>query len=59
MPESNERPGKTNDPTMRDPESLTTDQVRQGQTGTGMRYVLLVSMVAAVIVLGIVFFSFS
>jgi hypothetical protein len=46
------------DPTMRDAESLTVDEVRGGETGTGLRYVLIVSMVATVIALAIIFFNF-
>jgi len=46
------------DPTMRDAESLTVDEVRGGETGTGLRYVLIFSMAAAVIALAIVFFNF-
>ena len=32
-------------------EALTTDQVRQGETGHGLRYVLAVSLAAALIAL--------
>jgi hypothetical protein len=35
--------------TVRDPESLTTNEVRQGATGFGVRYVLLISTVAALV----------
>ncbi len=38
----------TEDP-VRDPESLTTNEVRQGATGFGVRYVLLISTVAALV----------
>lgn len=36
---------------VRDPESLTTDEVRQGVTGFGVRYVLFISTVAALVAL--------
>ncbi|MHB1207703.1 MAG: hypothetical protein ACYCZX_19220 [Rhodospirillaceae bacterium] len=35
----------------RDPESLTTDEVRQGVTGFGVRYVLFISTAAALVAL--------
>jgi hypothetical protein len=35
----------------RDPESLTTDEVRQGVTGFGVRYVLFISTGAALVAL--------
>jgi hypothetical protein len=35
----------------RDPESLTTDEIRQGVTGFGMRYVLFISTGAALVAL--------
>lgn len=36
---------------VRDPESLTTDEVRQGVTGFGVRYVLFISTAAALVAL--------
>ena len=36
---------------VRDPETLTTDEVRQGVTGFGVRYVLLISTIAALVAL--------
>ncbi len=54
--QANQTPGA--DPTLRDPETLTTDQVRQGETGTGLRYVLIFSMIAAFIALAVVLLSF-
>ena len=36
---------------VRDPESLTTDEMRQGVTGFGVRYVLFISTVAALVAL--------
>ena len=43
------------DPTnvTKDPEDLSTDEIRQGETGNGMRYVLGVSLAAALIGLGL------
>lgn len=35
----------------RNPETLTTDEVRQGVTGFGVRYVLFISTVAALVAL--------
>ena len=32
-----------------DPEKLTTDEVRQGVTGNGVRYVLILSLAGALI----------
>jgi hypothetical protein len=32
-----------------DPEKLTTDEVRQGVTGNGVRYVLIFSLAGAII----------
>jgi hypothetical protein len=37
----------------KNPEDLTTNEVRQGVTGNGVRYVLLVSLVAALVALGL------
>jgi hypothetical protein len=37
----------------RDPEALSTDEVRQGETGHGVRYVLAVSLTAALVALAI------
>lgn len=36
---------------VRDPETLTTDEVRQGVTGFGVRYVLFISTAAALVAL--------
>lgn len=36
---------------VRDPETLTTDEVRQGVTGFGVRYVLFISTIAALVAL--------
>ena len=36
---------------VRDPESLTTDEMRQGVTGFGVRYVLFISTIAALVAL--------
>lgn len=35
----------------RDPETLSTDEVRQGATGFGVRYVLFISTIAALVAL--------
>jgi hypothetical protein len=35
------------------PEDLSTDEVRQGVTGNGVRYVLGISLVAALVCLGL------
>lgn len=35
----------------KDPENLTVNQVRQGETGNGVRYVLVVSLSAALVAL--------
>ena len=37
--------------TARDPENLSTDEVRQGVTGFGVRYVLFISTAAALVAL--------
>ena len=37
----------------KDPEALTVDEVRQGETGHGVRYMLMFSLGAAVIALAI------
>ncbi len=37
----------------KDPEALSTDEVRQGETGHGVRYVLMVSLTAALIALAV------
>jgi len=38
---------------VKDPEDLTTNEVRQGETGHGVRYVLMVSLTAALIGLAV------
>lgn len=43
--------GPTFEGRVRDPESLTTDEVRQGVTGFGVRYVLFISTIAALVAL--------
>lgn len=35
----------------KDPENLTVNEVRQGETGHGVRYVLMVSLSAALVAL--------
>lgn len=37
----------------KDPEALTTDEVRQGETGHGVRYMLMFSLGAAMVALAI------
>jgi len=37
----------------KDPEALTVDEVRQGETGHGVRYMLMFSLAAALIALAI------
>ncbi len=37
----------------KDPEALTTDEVRQGETGHGVRYMLMFSLGAAIVALAI------
>jgi hypothetical protein len=37
----------------KDPEALTTDEVRGGETGHGVRYMLVVSLTAALIALAV------
>jgi len=39
---------------VKDPEDLSTDEIRQGATGNGVRYVLAISLGAALIGLGLV-----
>lgn len=39
---------------MTDPK-LDTDEARQGATGFGMRWVLIISVVAAIVALGLLF----
>jgi hypothetical protein len=39
---------------VKDPEDLSTDQVRQGVTGHGVRYVLGISLFTALIALAVV-----
>jgi hypothetical protein len=38
---------------VKDPEGLSTDEIRQGVTGNGVRYVLAISLGAALIGLGL------
>ena len=36
-----------------DPDLLTTNEVRQGETGNGVRYVLILSLAGALIAMGV------
>ena len=38
----------------KDPENLTVNEVRQGETGHGVRYMLMVSLSAAIVALVVV-----
>ena len=44
----------TEGPTMTEPK-VETDQARQGETGKGVRWVLIISVIAAVIGMGVIF----
>ncbi len=48
---SSDHPDATN--ITRNPEDLSTDEIRQGVTGNGVRYVLAISLGAALVGLGL------